>query len=217
MHKPATGARAVVTSRLTVVLGIALLALLNQGCGKDETSAAFGLELTKPAGWTYVSNGVSAAHGEEIDYDEATLGKAIASHTSAPLFAVLKRAPPNASLNPTFGINLERDPKTRGQTALAMLALRVAGASVNGAFKVVEPAVASKLAGLDAAQAELRSNAGSGEDQQPQIRVRLHLLVIDDVTVLMAATDAVSGDNDASSEFQQILDSLRLPGATPAH
>ncbi len=210
LHVGAVGA-----PRFALCMCVVLAVLLVEACGKEEAAAGFGLELHKPAAWTYVTAGVSGAQGDAVRYDAATLAKAIDSHTSAPLFALLKRAPPQNGMNPTFGINLDRSAATRGQTALALLAVRVARASDKGPFQVAQAAVVSKLAGLDAAQAELRSP--EGQAQGAQTRVRLNLVVIGDVTVLLAATDTVSGDNDASAEFQQILDSVRFTGMPPAH
>jgi len=211
MNKLQVGLAGLSASRRAFALCCSLLLLALQGCGKDEPAAGFGLELRKPAGWTYVSAGVSGAHGDDVRYDAATLAKAIATHTSAPLFALLKRAPPQRSLNPTFGINLDRSSGTAGQTALALLTTRVARATDKGPFELAQAATATKLAGLDAAHAELRTPAG----KTVATRVRLDLLVVGDVTVLLAATDAPSGENEASAEFKQIIDSLRLPGETP--
>jgi len=192
---------------------LALLILLVQGCGKEQSTADFGLELRKPPAWTYVSGGVGGAQGDEVRYDAAALSKAIANHATAPLFALLKRAPPQKGMNPTFGLSLDRDAHTRGQTPLALLELRVKAASENGPFQVTEPVSVTRMAGLAAARAELRAPPQAAE---PQTRVRLHLVVIDDVTLLMAATDAVSGDDEASAAFEQILGSVRFPGVRPA-
>jgi hypothetical protein len=209
MHTLKAGHLGMLTFHRLSACGLALLILLLQGCGKEQAAAGFGLELHKPTGWTYVSAGVSGAKDDTVSYDAATLAKAIDSHASAPLFALLKRAPPQHTMNPTFGINLDRSPATLGQTPLALLETRVARATDNGPFVAAQAAAASKLAGLDAAHAELRSPPGKGL----VTRVRLDLVVIGDVTVLLAATDTPSGADDASAEFTQIVESLRLPGA----
>ena len=200
-------ARALTPRLFLVIIALPILALL-QSCSAQNSDNAFGLELRKPSTWTFVSGGVGAARGDVIDYTSAALAQAIASRTSAPLFALLKRPPPQAGTNPSFGINLHNDAAIRGQTPMALLEAEVARARDSEQFQVTRPVSASKLAGHDAAQAELRSAA-----DKPAIRVRLHLLVIDDVSLLIAATDTLSGVNAASAEFTQILASLRLPGA----
>jgi hypothetical protein len=194
-------------------LSIVLLVLvLLAGCSQPGTDSAFGLELHKPSGWTYISgDGSSAARGDTIDYSSTQVAQAIASHGAAPLFALLKRPPPQAGINPTFGINLTRDAANRGQSCVALLATVLARASASGQFHIVQAATASTLAAHPGAQAELRTAAPAADGSVT--RVRLYLLVIDDVAVLMAATDAVSGADEASGEFTQILASLRLPGA----
>ena len=194
-------------------LAVVLLTLLLQACGKEQSAADFGLELHKPTGWTYVSGGQSALQGDEVRYSGADLNKAIAGHATAPLFALLKRAPPQKSMNPTFGINLDRATANTGQSPLALLEASVKRASDKGPFLLAQGVTATQLAGLPAAQAELRTPP---QGTSAQTRVRLNLVVIGDVTVLLAATDTVSGENDASGEFQQILTSLRFPGAPPA-
>lgn len=204
-------ARALTPRLFLVIIALPILALL-QSCSAQNSDNAFGLELRKPSTWTFVSGGVGAARGDVIDYTSAALAQAIASRTSAPLFALLKRPPPQAGTNPSFGINLHNDVAIRGQTPMALLEAEVARARDSEQFQVTRPVSASKLAGHDAAQAELRS-AADKPTGNPTVRVRLHLLVIDDVSLLIAATDTVSGVNAASAEFTQILASLRLPGA----
>ena len=196
-----------VIARLCAVLLLAIV----QGCAKDEADAGFGFELRLPAGWTYISGGVHGATGDTVRYDAAALGQALAQQHAAPLFALLKRAPPQSGLNPTIGVNLERDANARGQSAVALLGTRVDAATRNGPFTLVAAASAAQLAGLPAAQAEL--HAAPASTAEAGARVRLFLWVIDDVTVLLAATDAVTGMDDTSAELQRTLDSLRLPGA----
>lgn len=192
---------------------VLLWSALLTGCSNESSDPAFGLELRKPDGWTYVSSGdASTTRGDIINYSAAQVTQAINNHGAAPLFALLKRPPPQAGLNPSFGINLTRDGANRGQTGVALLATLVARASNTGQFHIVHGASANKLAAHHGAQAELHTVA-----QQPAggvaTRVQLHLLLIDDVSVLIAATDAVSGADAAAAEFAEILASLRLPGA----
>ncbi len=200
-------------TRLCGVLLTATLALFVLGCGEDNSAGRFGFEVVVPAGWTYVSGGVSAVEGAQVRYDEDALERAIDQHAGAPLFALLKRAPPQHAFNPTFGVNLERDVNTRGQSALTVLQARVAQATAHGAFALIAAPAATHLAGLAAASAELRAAPTTGGEQGVNVRVRLHVLVVDDTTLLLAATDAESGADDATAEFRQIIDSLRLPGA----
>lgn len=193
---------------LTLVLGA-----LVQACGTQDEGAGFGLELVKPAGWSYVSGGVNGVQGEAIRYDRSAIAAAISGQHNAPLFALLKRAPPQATFNPTFGINLERDAKARGHSPVELLNARVIEASRHGPFTLIAPAAPTRLAGLPAAQAELRLAQPAAAMPAAQTRVRLHLLVVDDITLLLAETDALSGDNEASAAFEQVRASLRLPGA----
>ena len=204
-------ARALIVRIFLVVIALPSLALL-QSCGEHQADHAFGLELRKPSSWTFVSGGVGAAHGDVIDYTSAAVAQAIASPTAAPLFALLKRPPPQVGMNPSFGINLARDASIRGQSPMALLAAEVARASKSGQFLLTQAVTASKLAGHDAAQAELRTAADKLAGN-PTVRVRLHLLIVDDVSLLIATTDSASGLDAASAEFTQILASLRLPGA----
>lgn len=198
--------------RIFLVIITAPMFALIPGCSEQKSDDTFGLELRKPSSWTFVSGGVGAAHGDVIDYTPAAVAQAIASRTSAPLFALLKRPPPQAGMNPSFGINLNRDASMRGQTPMALLQAEVIRARQSGRFQITQAVMAGKLAGRDAAQAELRT-AADKPTGNPSVRVRLQLSVVDDVSLLIVATDTVSGVNAASAEFTQILASLRLPGA----
>lgn len=204
-------ARARLLRIFLVVIALPVFALL-QSCGEPKSDISFGLQLRKPSSWTFVSGGVGVARGDVIQYTPAAVAQAIASRTATPLFALLQSPPPQAGMNASFGINLERDAAIRGRTAMALLAAEVARARKSGQFQVTQPVTARTLAGHAAAQAQLRTAADKPAGN-PSVRVRLHLLVIDDASLLIAATDAVSGINDASAAFTQILATLRLPGA----
>lgn len=202
--------------RVSGLLFGATLTLLLVACDNEAPTVGFGLQVQKPAGWTYVSGGPGAARDELVSYDAEAIERALATHAGAPLFALLKRAPPQGDFNPTFGINLERDAGARGKAPLALLHARVAQATAHGAFSVSVAPALTRVAGCVAAHAELRAVPRADAAAAITARVRLHLLVVDDVIVLAAATDALSAKDDASHEFEAILDSLRLPGAAPA-
>ncbi|MBK6661127.1 MAG: hypothetical protein IPG43_24675 [Proteobacteria bacterium] len=193
----------------------ATLTLLLVACDNEAPTVGFGLQVQKPAGWTYVSGSPGAARDDRVSYDADAIERALATHAGAPLFALLKRAPPQGDFNPTFGINLERDAGARGKAPLALLRARVAQATAHGAFSVSVAPALTRVAGRVAAHAELRAEPRTDAAAAITARVRLHLMVVDDVIVLAAATDAPSAPDDASHEFEAILDSLRLPGAAP--
>lgn len=201
-------ARTPAVRRFLAIIVLSMLALI-QSCSEQKPDHAFGLELRKPSSWTFVSGGVGAARGDVISYSPAAVTQAIASRSAAPLFALLKQPPPQVGMNPSLGINLNRAASIRGQSPISLLEAEVTRARDSGQFQITAPVTASTLAGREAAQAELRT-AADKPTGNPAVRVRLHLVTVDDVSLLIAATDAVAGVHAASAEFTQILATLQL-------
>lgn len=189
--------------------GSALLALLLAvlaACGEHGGARGPSLALDIPAGWTYVGAAPGERRGDRLVFDARTMRAALEHRAVAPLFALLKYAPPHAGHNPTFGITAQRQVAGTTANALALLGAEVEQARREAGFALARGVSATRVARREAATALLRAPGPDGVAG----RVRLTLVVVDDIALLITASDAATGVEQADQAFDALLASLTL-------
>ena len=188
-------------------------AVLLHTCGEqfDTPRDLPAFSFSRPPSWTYLTETLVKSADGRIRFSAESSADALDRGHTAPLFALVKYAPPHTGLNPMIGVNLAWETADEIPRATALLERSVADVQrrADGRLEVVEGLVATEVAGLPAARVVLATRGapapGKIEDKLTVIAVLAGRL-----SFLIAASGAFDGADAVDQELEAFAASLTV-------
>ena len=197
------------------VLSVVLLLIASSSIacaqpGETVVNKTLGLEVTKPAGWQFLTAEANAENLRSVHPDDKELQEAFRKYATAPVVAFSKFAEPYPDLNPSFKINVRPLGQLAGRSAKEILAIVLP--TLNRIFpdlKVEQEPTETVVSGLPAAYARLQYTLVAGEQRFATVS-ELWIVPRKSYFFMIGAGTRQDEANGTRAEIQSILATVKI-------
>jgi hypothetical protein len=193
-----------------VLLLIATSTIAYAQPAETVVNKTLGLEVTKPAGWQFLTAEANAENLRSVHADDKDLQQAFAKYASAPVVAFSKYAEPYSDLNPSFKLNIRPAGQFAGRNAREILAVVLP--TLRRAFpdmKVEQEPSETLVSGQPASYARFQYTLVAGEKRFATVS-ELWIVPRKSYFIMIGAGTRQDEANGTRAEIHSILATVKL-------
>ena len=196
------------------VLAVTLLLWASVGFSSDADvfdSQMAGFQLTKPAGWHYVTAAQNMQNIKAIKLTDAEFHAAMQKYATAPLVAMTKYPEPYDDVNPSFKVNLKPYGGLKGKSPEEIINLVVP--QFQKAFRdfaIVQPPTEASISGIKSGYARMNYTMEIQDGRTFPITSELWIVPRGDYFFMLGAGTRQDEKTGSRDEIQSILRTVMI-------
>jgi hypothetical protein len=194
------------------VAALAAWALCAPAAANDTfASQSVGFEVTKPAGWQFVSVDQNLENLKAAQLEDENLQSEMLKYATAPLVALMRHPEPFDDLNPSFKVNIRPLGGLKGSTATEILELIVPQfQQIFKDFKVAEAPRALTVSGLAAGYMRVNYSLQVADGRIFPTTSEVWIVPRGDYFFMIGAGTRQDEKTGGRSEIQSILQTVHI-------
>ena len=197
---------------VAAVMAVTLSSLVSKAQDSNVfRNVTAGFELSKPAGWVFVTAQQNLDNLTKTKLNDAEFQKTMLRYATAPMVAMTKHPEPHEDLNPSFKVNIKPLGRFKGESPNALTALLVS--QIKPMFKdfalVVSP-TNCVVAGLTGSYVRIHYNLETQDGQTFPTASELWIVPRGDFFFMMGAGTRQDEKSGKRSEIEDIIRSIKI-------